>query len=225
MMDLATDKVLLNRFIVEERPLRRLADKCNPLCLPNSDDSQESPSLETLQLEFAQYQASLRRLELTNKAHALDVQRYAEKEAQVAALQEEARQSIAQLRVELEEAERDLQDKNAYDALATDLLARHPRSRASQQTAIATLQAEIAKLQQERDATQDVWRERKRAFDEIFHALQRMAADIRGEKEDAERKAGMADSDDDEDGMIRERPAQTETVEVEMTDASKAEGS
>ncbi|ORY87138.1 hypothetical protein BCR37DRAFT_376541 [Protomyces lactucae-debilis] len=222
-MDAVTDKILLNRFVVEERPLRRLADKCDLLCRPSAPDAVEM-SEAALKLEFAQYKASLRRLELTNKAHAREVQRYTEKEAQVLALQEETRQSIAKLRIELEEAEGELEDKNAYDALAKEILARHPRSRASQKTAIAMLQEEIAQLVKERDATQDVWRERKRAFDEIFHALQRMAADIRGEKEDAERKAGMADSDEEEDGLIKEKPVQsTETVEVEMAEAGEIE--
>ncbi len=111
------------------------------------------------------------------------------------------RDNTADLRVQLEDAQRTLALRKEYDDLAEKITSnRLLRPREDQHANLAKLNAEIADLERESQEYAQTWSERRQQFGRIIEEGMHLRRLIRDEKEEVERREGMEEREDgDED--------------------------
>jgi hypothetical protein len=134
------------------------------------------------------------RIQLLRRSSERERQRYADERAKIAAAADGIRADTAELRVRLEGARRALALRKEYDVLA-ERIASNPllaKSRDTQMALLDKLEAEIAELELESLEYKRTWAERREQFGRLVEQGRQMLALIKDEKEEAERKEGMA---------------------------------
>lgn len=110
------------------------------------------------------------------------------------------RDNTADLRVQLEEAQRTLALRKEYDELAEKITSKPIlQSRVDQHSNLAKLNAEIADLQRESEEYAETWVQRREQFGRIIDEGMQLRRLIRDEKEEVERREGMEEGEDGED--------------------------
>lgn len=151
-------------------------------------------------LDFAAFESSIIRIQFLLTSNAEERKRYAEKKLKIEATSQAVRANTAELRVQLEEAQRTLACRKEYDAMAEKIISnRALRPREEQHSNIEKLNAEIAELQRESLEYAEIWNRRRQQFDKIIDQTTEMQRQIKDEKEEVERREGMEDRDDTED--------------------------
>ncbi|KAF2012000.1 hypothetical protein BU24DRAFT_425822 [Aaosphaeria arxii CBS 175.79] len=142
------------------------------------------------------------RMEFTTNSNHTERQRYAKEKTAITAKQQDVRDHIEELRVQLKEAKETLAIRKTYDELTEKITSsKMLKPRDEQAAAHAKLDEEIAELQQEVENSKNTWAERRTQFGRIQDEAEEMLRMIKDEKEEAERKEGMMkDGDDNEDG-------------------------
>jgi len=110
------------------------------------------------------------------------------------------RDNTADLRVQLEEAQRTLALRKEYDELAEKITSKPIlQSQVDQHANLAKLNAEIGDLQRESEEYAETWVQRREQFGRIIEEGIQLRRLIRDEKEEVERREGMEEGEDGED--------------------------
>jgi hypothetical protein len=134
------------------------------------------------------------RIQLQRQSSERERQRYADERVKITAAADSIRANTVELKVRLEEARRMLALRKEYDALA-ERIASNPllaKSRDTQLGLLDRLEGEMAELELESLEYKRTWAERREQFGRLVDQGRQMLALIKDEKEEAERKEGMA---------------------------------
>lgn len=127
-------------------------------------------------------------------------ERYAEEKIRIQAVTQDVGEDITRLRLQLEEARKQLALRKTYDQLADQITGNKTlRPRAEQQANIEKLNHEIDELERESQDYAQTWAERRQQFAKIIGEAMELRRMIRDEKEEVERKEGMEGRDDAEE--------------------------
>lgn len=156
---------------------------------------------EDAHLDFTAYESSLIRIQFLLDANQQERERYAGEKMYIQDTAQAVRETNAQLREQLKEAQRVMEMRKGYDDLADEITNNKAlKSRDEQRTAIEKLHAEIAELEREREEHSKTWANRREQFGRIVDEGMQMLRLIRDEKEEAERKEDMDEMDEEGEG-------------------------
>jgi hypothetical protein len=111
------------------------------------------------------------------------------------------RENTSGLRSQLEEAQRLLSLRKTYDELADKITSnRLLKTREDQSANLQKLRTEISDLENESKVYATTWAERRDQFDRIVGEGMQMRRLIRDEKEEVERREGMQEDQDGDEG-------------------------
>jgi hypothetical protein len=224
---------------VEEKPFKKITKrifqkplKSNTTEVTDGEDDKEATSdlaagierlHQDIDIDFALFESSIIRIQLLRTSNARERVKYEEKKQQITKTSVIVTESIAQLRGELEIAQQRLALRKQYDELADKITSnRMLRSREEQKSSIDKLNSEIAELEAQSAEYAKTWSERKEQFGRIVHEGMELRRQIRDEKEEVERREGMAEHDTD--GDRDDAPKDTDSVAADspMPDAGDA---
>ncbi|MCJ1359647.1 MAG: hypothetical protein MMC33_009649 [Icmadophila ericetorum] len=152
-------------------------------------------------LDFAAFESSIVRIQLLFNSNAKERERYAAEKLKIQATAQEVRDNTADLRVQLEEAQKTLALRKSYDELAEKITSnRLLRPREDQHANLGKLNAEIAELERESREYAQTWAERRAQFGKIIEEGMHLRRSIRDEKEEVERREGMEEREDGDEG-------------------------
>ena len=152
-------------------------------------------------LDFAGFESSIIRIQLLLISNEKERERYAAEKLNIQANAQAVRENIAELRIQLEEAQRTLELRKEYDVLAEKITSNHHlKPREEQHVNLEKLNAEIADLEQESQEYATIWNRRREQFDKIIDQTTEMQRQIKDEKEEVERREGMEEDDEEQRG-------------------------
>ncbi len=178
-----------------------VCNPCNVAQLRNLELTSSDILTEQLDIEFAQFEGIIRRNFLLQAANVREVERYDGEKRSIETTSARAADHIQNLRSELVVAQTNRANRSAYDAIALEIQRKGLKTRKTQKDNIDKLQSELSELEREKTSYNEVWQTRKKQFEEILDRLRHMQAQITSEKEEQERREGMAEEDDDEPSM------------------------
>lgn len=151
---------------------------------------------EEMILDFAAFDSSIIRAQYVQTSNERERARYATQRVEIGDAAQSMRQSITDLRVQLQHAQATLALRKTYDDLAAKILSnRMLRTREDQATNIAKLNEEIGDLQRESQDYMHTWSERRQQFTKIVDEGMTLRRLIRDETEEVERREGMQGQD------------------------------
>ncbi|MCJ1309025.1 hypothetical protein MMC25_002680 [Agyrium rufum] len=189
--------------------LQPSSDTRSPSEAPSREEAASTANLaanrelhDNIILDFAAFDASIARMQFTRTANASERARYSAEKSRILSLSQTVRSNTAQLRTQLENAQRQLALKKTYDDLAEKITSnRLLRTREEQGKNLERLEKEIAELERESRVYRDTWVERRSQFGRIVEEGLRLRGLIRDEKEEVERREGMQEEEKEgEDG-------------------------
>jgi hypothetical protein len=176
-----------------------------------SDPHTRQKFREEVLLDFAALESSITRIQLIQSSNARERERYAAEKAKILATAQAVRDNTLLLREQLAEAQKVLELRKGYDALASKILEdKKLKSRDECRGDITALEKEIEELEQEGVEVEGLWSGRREAFERIVREGEVMRRVIKGIKEPEQ---------GDENGQGEEDEAMDEG------DAEKDEGS
>ncbi|KAE8145480.1 Tho complex subunit 7-domain-containing protein [Aspergillus avenaceus] len=212
---------------VEEKPFKRISKRLlNPDSLTVSNatlpptpppegtsedaDAEKQQKLEQwrhfredVTLDFAAFESSIARIQFLLTSNEKERERYAAEKLRILSTMQSVRENTADLRVQLEEAQRLLALRKSYDDLAEKITSnRLLKPREDQQANLQKLQAEITELEKESKDYAKTWAERREQFGRIVEEGMQLRRLIRDEKEEVERREGMQEGEDGDDGDV-----------------------
>ncbi|WEW57883.1 hypothetical protein PRK78_003350 [Emydomyces testavorans] len=156
---------------------------------------------EDVTLDFAAFESSIARIQFLLSSNAKERDRYAAEKLRILATAQEVKDNTAELRKQLEEAQKTLALRKTYDELAEKITSnRLLRPREDQQANLEKLNAEIAKLEMESGEYAQTWAERREQFGRIVDEGMNLRRLIRDEKEEVERREGMEEGEEGDEG-------------------------
>ena len=234
MADALHKSRLLN---VEERPFKRITKRLltpnsliiTPIVLPPTpppdghalDEAAAAHEAEKQQqledrrqwredalLDFAAFESSIVRIQFLLTSNVRERERYAAEKLTIEATAQAVRENTAELRLQLEDAQKTLALRKEYDDLAEKITSnRLLRPREDQHANLAKLNVEIAELERESAEYAHTWAERREQFGKIIDEGMQLRRLIRDEKEEVERREGMMEErEDGEDGDVASQP-------------------
>ncbi len=159
---------------------------------------------EDLLLDFAAFESSLVRLQFLLNSNERERERYATEKLRIQATAQEVRDNTLELRAQLESAQEALALRKTWDDLSEKITNnRLLRPREDQQQNLEKLNVEIVELEKESKDYAETWAERRQQFGRIIEEGMHLRRLIRDEKEEVERREGMEEREDAEDGDAR----------------------
>lgn len=153
---------------------------------------------EEVLLDFAALESSITRIQLIQTSNARERERYAAEKAKILATAQAVRENTVLLREQLSEAQKVLELRKGYDALAAKILEdKKLKSRDECRGDIAGLEKEIEELEQEGVEIEGLWVGRREQFERIVVEGEAMRRVIKGIKEPED---GEEDGDAMEEG-------------------------
>jgi hypothetical protein len=209
---------------VEEKPFKRITKRLlipgslvsTPTKLPTPPpDSADDPSplesallerrqfREDVLLDFAAFDSSIARIQFLYNSNEQERERYKADKQRILETAKSVRESTVQLRVQLEEARKTLEQRKKFDVL-TEKITNNKllRPRADQEINLRKLEEECRELEMESAAYGETWKERREQFGRIVEEGMQLRRLIRDEKEEVERREGMDGGE--EDGEVGE---------------------
>lgn len=157
-------------------------------------------------LDFAAFEGSIARIQFLLTSNEKERERYATQKHRILDTMQAVRENTAELRVQLEEAQRLLALRKSYDDLADKITSnRLLRPREDQQASLQKLRAEITDLENESKEYATTWSERREQFGRIVEEGMQLRRLIRDEKEEVERREGMQEGEDGDEGDIQSK--------------------
>lgn len=214
---------------VEEKPFKRITKRLltpgslvstpSKLPTPPPDSADEAAALESSRqkqleerrqfredvlLDFAAFDSSIARIQFLYNSNERERERYKADKERILETAQNVRDSTVQLRVQLEEAKKTLEQRKKFDVL-TEKITKNAllRPRADQEINLKKLEEECRELERESAAYAETWKERREQFGKIVEEGMMLRRLIRDEKEEVERREGMADGGE-EDGEVGE---------------------
>ncbi len=149
---------------------------------------------EDISLDFAAFDAAIVRLQFLFTANERERDRYATAHVNILDTCQKVRDNTATLRGLLDQARATLEQRKKFDELADKITSnRLLRPRADQQANLQKLEEECKQLEEESETYAETWLERRAQFARIMDESMRLRRLIRDEKEEVERREGMAD--------------------------------
>jgi hypothetical protein len=182
---------------------------------------------EDVTLDFAAFESSIARIQFLLMSNERERNRYAAEKLRIESTAQSVRENTAELRIQLEAAQKTLALRKTYDELAEKITSnRLLRPREDQEANLEKLQAEILELQKESKEYAKTWSERREQFGRIVEEGLQLRRLIRDEKEEVERREGMQDGGGDaDDGDVpskgRASEANTPRPEPEVSTPSQ----
>lgn len=154
---------------------------------------------EDVLLDFAAFESSIIRIQFLFTTNVKERERYATEKVKIQATAQAVRDNTADLRIQLEEAQKTLALRKEYDTMA-EIITGNPllMPRAEQHANLAKMNAEIADLERERQEYAHTWAERRQQFGKIMDEGMQLRRLIRDEKEEVDRSEGMEEREDGE---------------------------
>jgi len=173
---------------------------------PAADPSTRQKFREEVLLDFAALESSITRIQLIQTSNARERERYAAEKAKILATAQAVRENTLLLREQLAEAQKVLELRKGYDALASKILEdKKLKARDECRADITSLEKEIEELEQEGVEVEGLWSGRREAFERIVHegeVMRRVIKGIKepeqGEGEDGEGQRGEGEDGDDD---------------------------
>ncbi|KAH8647622.1 Tho complex subunit 7-domain-containing protein [Tricladium varicosporioides] len=213
---------------VEEKPFKRITKRLltpgslisTPSKLPtpppdtDTDSFNEAAAQKLLEdrrqfredvlLDFAAFDSSISRIQFLYNSNIHERERYQADKQRILDTAQEVRDSTAQLRIQLEDAKKTLEQRKKFDEL-TEKITNNKllRPRADQELNLRKLEEECRELEKESKAYAETWVERREQFGRIVEEGMQLRRLIRDEKEEVERREGMNDGGE-EDGEVGE---------------------
>ena len=161
---------------------------------------------EEVLLDFAAFESSIVRTQLLFNSNVQERERYATERLRIQDEAQEVKDNTAQLRLQLEEAKKQLALRKTYDELAEKILSnRLLRPRADQHANLEKLNHEIAELDRESKDYAQTWAERRAQFGRIVEEAEQLRRMIKDEKEEVERREGMEGREEGDEGEAASR--------------------
>lgn len=205
---------------VEEKPFKRLTKRLlvpgsvlsTPGKLPTpppdnatSEDPQSTIEDETQKIleerrqfredivfDFAAFESAISRFQFLQNSNQKERERYEADKQRILDTAQNVRNNTAQLRVQLEEAQRVMAQRKKFDALAEKIYNNKMlRPREDQAANLLKLEEECRELERESETYTETWKERRQQFDKIVEEGLQLRRLIRDEKEEVERREGM----------------------------------
>ncbi|KAF2173507.1 hypothetical protein M409DRAFT_15787 [Zasmidium cellare ATCC 36951] len=215
------DALHANRLLaIEERPFQRvtkdLLSKDSPLRYslsylpspPPEGEDEVSPEYDAQKIEkfredvlidFASLESSIIRIQLILSSNERERERYAAEKAKILETAQAVRDNTVELRSQLVDAQRVLEQRRGYDEQASKILDdRKLKSRDETKVDIDKLEKEIEDLQHESAEYEVTWVSRKEQFNNIVREGEAMIRQIKGIKDEPEpeKDENMEDGDD-----------------------------
>jgi hypothetical protein len=162
---------------------------------------------DDLLLDFAAFDSSIARLQFLQKSNSLERERYASQKSLILQKSDEVRSSTAELRLQLEEAKKTMEQRKKFDELAEKILnSKMLRSREEQEASLRKLEEECREVEGQIASYSETWKERREQFGRILEECMQLRRLIRDEKEEVERREGMDEHGEggEEDGEVGE---------------------
>ncbi|CAI7648534.1 unnamed protein product [Penicillium manginii] len=210
---------------VEEKPFKRISKRIlNPESLvisntqtatPPPEDSSSSSLTsekqkrldewrhfrEDVTLDFVAFEGSIARIQFLLTSNEKERERYATEKLRILETMQSVRGNTAELRAQLDEAQRLLALRKSYDELADKITSnRLLKPREDQQANLQKLESEITELEKESKDYAMTWAERREQFGRIVEEGMQLRRLIRDEKEEVERREGMQEGEDGDEG-------------------------
>lgn len=158
---------------------------------------------EDVTLDFAAFEGSIARIQFLLKSNEQERERYATEKLRILETMHSVRENTAELRTQLEEAQRVLAMRKSYDDLAEKITSnRLLKPREDQQANLEKLRHEITELEKESKDYAKTWAERREQFGRIVEEGMQLRRLIRDEKEEVERREGMQEGEDGDEGEV-----------------------
>ncbi|KAI9927399.1 hypothetical protein MW887_003011 [Aspergillus wentii] len=232
MIRVRSDALHKSRLLnVEEKPFRRISKRLLtsqsivvsnatlPPTPPPEDADQEATTAaeaekqkrleewrnfrEDVTLDFAAFEGSIARIQFLLTSNERERERYAAEKLQILSTMQAVRENTSDLRSQLEEAQRLLALRKSYDDLAEKITSnRLLKPREDQQSNLQKLRTEITELEKESKEYAQTWSERREQFGRIVEEGMQLRRLIRDEKEEVERREGMQEDADADDGDV-----------------------
>ncbi|CAD6454162.1 f548b020-7561-4216-9d25-8ff78c92886c [Sclerotinia trifoliorum] len=230
---------------VEEKPFKRITKRLlSPGSLVITPSKLPTPPLDTTEeagesdrqkflderrqlredvlLDFAAFDSSLARIQFLRNSNERERERYKADKEHILETAQAVRDSTAQLRIQLEEAKKTLEQRKKFDELAekiTNNMLLRPRK--DQEINLRKLEEECKELERESRTYGETWKERREQFGRIVEEGMQLRRLIRDEKEEVERREGMDGGE--EDGEVGD--GQTPRRNSASGDATPRQGS
>lgn len=154
-------------------------------------------------LDCAAFEASIARIQFLLVSNEKERERYAAEKLRILSTMQSVRENTSELRDQLQEAQRLLALRKSYDDLAEKITSnRLLKPREDQQANLQKLRTEITELEKESKDYATTWSERREQFGRIVEEGMQLRRLIRDEKEEVERREGMQEGGDGDDGDI-----------------------
>ncbi|KAL4874620.1 Tho complex subunit 7-domain-containing protein [Aspergillus karnatakaensis] len=154
-------------------------------------------------LDFAAFEGSIARIQFLFMSNEKERERYVAEKERILSTMQAVRENTMELRGQLEEAQRLLALRKSYDELTEKITSnRLLKPREDQQANLQKLQAEISDLENESKDYAKTWAERREQFGRIVDEGMQLRRLIRDEKEEVERREGMQEDEDGDDGEV-----------------------
>jgi hypothetical protein len=215
---------------VEEKPFKRITKRLlapgslvitpSKLPTPPPDASEEAAEAERQKvlderrqlredvlLDFAAFDSSIARIQFLRNSNERERERYKADKEHILQTAQAVRDSTAQLRIQLEEAKKTLEQRKKFDELAekiTNNVLLRPRK--DQEINLRKLEEECKELERESMTYGETWKERREQFGRIVEEGMQLRRLIRDEKEEVERREGMDGGE--EDGEVDDNSSQ-----------------
>ncbi|KAJ5386995.1 hypothetical protein N7509_009536 [Penicillium cosmopolitanum] len=217
---------------VEEKPFKRISKRIlNPESLvisntqtatpPPEDSSSPSTSTSTekqkrldewrhfredVTLDFVAFEGSIARIQFLLTSNEKERERYATEKLRILETMQSVRGNTAELRAQLDEAQRLLALRKSYDELAEKITSnRLLKPREDQEANLHKLESEITELEKESKDYAMTWSERREQFGRIVEEGMQLRRLIRDEKEEVERREGMQEGEDGDEGDVNSK--------------------
>ncbi|KAM3066272.1 hypothetical protein ACMFMG_003217 [Clarireedia jacksonii] len=206
---------------VEEKPFKRITKRLlapgslvitpSKLPTPPLDASEEAAEAERqkalderrqlredILLDFAAFDSSIARIQFLRNSNERERERYKADKEHILQTAQAVRDSTAQLRIQLEDAKKTLEQRKKFDELAekiTNNVLLRPRK--DQEINLRKLEEECKELERESMTYGETWKERREQFGRIVEEGMQLRRLIRDEKEEVERREGMDGGEED----------------------------
>lgn len=158
---------------------------------------------EDVEFDFAAFDYSISRIQFLLNSNERERARYQADKQRILETAQAVRDSTAELRLQLEESKKTLEQRKKFDKLAEKITNNQLlKPRDVQEGNLAKLEEECKGLERESHAYSVTWKERREQFGRIVEEGMQLRRLIRDEKEEVERREGMDGGE--EDGEVGE---------------------
>ncbi|KAJ3090395.1 THO complex subunit 7 [Quaeritorhiza haematococci] len=182
------DSIIRTRILVDVRPLKKCLRRFHQftanLAANNINDAQAV--LDQFFTDLAQFEAGMLKFQLVHDMNVREVKHYEDEQFQIEQEIQEAKADIENLKLELEEAQRQRRNKMEYDSMAKTIN-KYP-TRQQSQINITQLNVDITRLEAEKRSHAAALELRRKQFltvMEALHTMQDIISDAREQEEHA----------------------------------------